>query len=71
MQLGKSVVAKVRIPKGTVLSLDMLTVKVAEPMGVIAEDIFQLLGKTVTADMEADESVTPEMVDNYGKRSKC
>ncbi|KAK7929336.1 hypothetical protein WMY93_005731 [Mugilogobius chulae] len=69
-KLGKSVVAKVKIPKGTVLSLDMLTVKVAEPMGVAAEDIFQLIGKSVTDDVDEDESVTNEVVENYGKRAK-
>ncbi|XP_061536185.1 sialic acid synthase-like [Phycodurus eques] len=62
-KLGKSVVAKVKIPKGTVLSLDMLAVKVAEPMGVPAEDIFQLVGKSVNHDVGEDESVTPEVVD--------
>ncbi|XP_072318587.1 N-acetylneuraminate-9-phosphate synthase-like [Eucyclogobius newberryi] len=66
-KLGKSVVAKVKIPKGTVLSLDMLTVKGAEPKGVAAEDIFQLVGKSVTEDVDEDESVTPEVVDGYGK----
>lgn len=71
LQLGKSVVAKVRIASGTVLTLDMLAVKVAEPMGVKAEDIFQLVGKTVTEDVEEDESVTPEVVDSYGKKAKC
>lgn len=71
LQLGKSVVAKVKITKGTVLSLDMLTVKVAEPMGVAAEDIFQLVGKAVTADVSEDESVSPEVVDSYGKKAKC
>ncbi|XP_069544925.1 sialic acid synthase-like [Brachyistius frenatus] len=70
-KLGKSVVAKVKIPKGTVLILDMLTVKVAEPMGVAAEDIFQLVGKKVTEDVEEDESVAPEVVDSYGKKAKC
>uniref|UniRef100_A0A8D3B9L2 N-acetylneuraminate-9-phosphate synthase n=1 Tax=Scophthalmus maximus TaxID=52904 RepID=A0A8D3B9L2_SCOMX len=70
-KLGKSVVAKVKIPKGTALTLDMLTVKVAEPMGVAAEDIFQLVGKTVTEDVEEDESVAPGLVDSYGKRAKC
>ncbi|XP_013878937.1 N-acetylneuraminic acid synthase a [Austrofundulus limnaeus] len=70
-KLGKSVVAKVKILKGTVLTLDMLTVKVAEPMGVAAEDIFQLVGKTVTEDVEEDESVLPEVVDSYGKKAKC
>eukprot|EP00064_Thunnus_orientalis_P019178 superscaffoldBa00004681_g19292 len=70
-KLGKSVVAKVKIPKGTTLTLDMLTVKVAEPMGVAAEDIFQLVGKSVTEDVEEDDSVTPEVVDSYGKKIKC
>lgn len=64
-------VAKVKIPRGTVLTLDMLTVKVAEPMGVGAEDIFQLVGKAVTEDVGEDESVTPEVVDSYGKKVKC
>lgn len=64
-------VAQVKIPRGTVLTLDMLTVKVAEPMGVKAEDIFQLVGKAVTEDVEEDESVTPEVVESYGKKAKC
>ncbi|XP_029011154.1 sialic acid synthase-like [Betta splendens] len=70
-KLGKSVVAKMRILKGTVLTMDMLAVKVAEPMGVTAGDIFQLVGKTVTEDVEEDQSVTPEVVDGYGKKAKC
>lgn len=71
IQLGKSVVAKVKIPKGTVLTADMLTVKVAEPMGVKAEDIFELVGKTVMEDLAEDESIVPEVVDSYGKKAKC
>ncbi|XP_057700250.1 sialic acid synthase-like [Corythoichthys intestinalis] len=70
-KLGKSVVAKVKITKGTVLSLDMLAVKVAEPMGVAAEDIFHLVGKTVTEDVNEDESVSPDVVECYGKKAKC
>lgn len=69
-KLGKSVVAKVKIPKGTVLTEDMLTVKVAEPMGVVAEDIFQLVGKTVKDDVEEDDSIVPEVVDCYAKKAK-
>ncbi|MEQ2282242.1 hypothetical protein AMECASPLE_038532, partial [Ameca splendens] len=69
-KLGKSVVAKVKIPKGTVLTLDMLAVKVAEPMGVPAEDIFQLVGKTVMEEVEEDESLLSEVVDSYGKKAK-
>lgn len=70
LKLGKSVVAKVKIPKGTVLTEDMLTVKVAEPMGVVAEDIFQLVGKTVKDDVEEDDSIVPEVVDCYAKKAK-
>ncbi|KAI7810533.1 N-acetylneuraminic acid synthase a [Triplophysa rosa] len=70
-KLGKSVVAKTAIPKGTELTLDMLTVKVAEPMGVAPQEIFQLVGKKVTIDIEEDESVTVEAVDNYGKKVKA
>ncbi|CAL8329067.1 unnamed protein product [Merluccius merluccius] len=70
-KLGKSVVSRVRVPSGTVLTLDMLGVKVAEPSGVPPEDIFQLVGKTVTEDLEEDQSITQELVDGYGKRAKC
>uniref|UniRef100_A0A4W5K579 N-acetylneuraminate-9-phosphate synthase n=1 Tax=Hucho hucho TaxID=62062 RepID=A0A4W5K579_9TELE len=70
-KLGKSVVAKVAIPKGTVLSMDMLGVKVGEPKGVPPEDIFQLVGKAVTEDVEEDESITPDVVESYGKKIKC
>uniref|UniRef100_A0A4W5QNI4 N-acetylneuraminic acid synthase a n=1 Tax=Hucho hucho TaxID=62062 RepID=A0A4W5QNI4_9TELE len=61
VKLGKSVVAKVAIPKGTVLSMDMLGVK----------DLFQLVGKAVTEDVEEDESITPDVVESYGKKIKC
>lgn len=64
-------VAKIKIPKGTALTLDMLAVKVAEPMGIVAEDIFLLVGKTLMEDVEEDESVTPEVVESYGKKVKC
>ncbi|KAJ1219306.1 hypothetical protein NDU88_006875 [Pleurodeles waltl] len=61
-KLGKSVVAKVRIPAGTVMTLDMLTVKVAEPHGLHPEQIFHLLGKTAKKDIEEDETLTKEVV---------
>lgn len=64
-------VAKKAIPKGTALTLDMLAVKVAEPKGIAPEDIFQLVGKKVTIDIEEDESVTEDAVDNYGKKAKA
>ena len=71
LQLGKSIVAKTAIPKVTVLTLDMMTVKVGEPKGVPPEDIFQLVGKKVTADVGEDESITEDVVDKYGKKAKC
>lgn len=70
-KLGKSVVAKVSIKKGAILTEGMLTVKVAEPIGIPAEDIFDLLGKAVLEDVEEDESIMPEMVDKYCKKAKC
>lgn len=70
-KLGKSVVAKVAVEAGTVLTLDMLTVKVAEPKGICPEDIFDLVGKQVLTSIGEDETVTEEAVGNYGKKSKC
>ncbi|KAJ8247423.1 hypothetical protein GJAV_G00246230 [Gymnothorax javanicus] len=70
-KLGKSVVVKKAIPKGTALTLDMLMVKVAEPKGISPEDIYQLKGKTVNVDVGEDESLTEDMVENYGKKVKC
>ncbi|XP_062864392.1 sialic acid synthase-like [Trichomycterus rosablanca] len=69
-KLGKSVVAKTAIPKGTELTLDMLTVKVAEPKGIAPEDLFDLVGKAVTLDIGEDESVTEEAVENYGNQAE-
>ena len=64
-------VARVPVPSGTTLTLDMMVVKVAEPRGVPPEDIFQLVGKTVLEELEEDQSITPDLVDGYGKRAKC
>nr|XP_014351316.1 PREDICTED: LOW QUALITY PROTEIN: sialic acid synthase [Latimeria chalumnae] len=71
LQLGKSVVAKVAICTGTVLTADMFTVKVADPKGIAPEDLFQLVGKKATADIGGDESVTEDAVENHGKKGKC
>lgn len=70
-KLGKSVVANVKIPAGTVLTLSMLTVKVAEPRGFPPEEIYDLEGKTVKREIEEDESVTEEAIENYNTRTKC
>lgn len=69
-QLGKSVVAKVKIPEGTILTMDMLTVKVGEPKGYPPEDIFNLVGKKVLVTVEEDDTIMEESVDNHGKKIK-
>lgn len=70
-KLGKSVVAKTKISAGSVITLNMLTIKVAEPHGFPPEEIFDLEGKTVKRDIEEDESVTEEAIENYNTRTKC
>ncbi|XP_004322851.1 sialic acid synthase [Sagmatias obliquidens] len=69
-KLGKSVVAKVKIPEGTILTLDMLTVKVGEPKGYPPEDIFSLVGKKVLVTVEEDDTIMEESVENHGKKIK-
>lgn len=62
-KLGKSVVAKVAIPKGTVLSLDMFVVKVSEPKGFPPEKIHTLVGKKTSKDIEEDDGIIEEMIE--------
>lgn len=61
--MGKSVVAKVAIPKGTVLSLDMFGVKVGEPKGISPENMQQLVGKKIKVDVEDDDSILADMIE--------
>ncbi|XP_067903440.1 N-acetylneuraminic acid synthase a [Heterodontus francisci] len=68
-KLGKSIVAKVTIAAGTALTLNMMTVKVSEPKGIEPEDIFELVGKQVKVNIEADETITDGMIENYSKKS--
>ena len=70
-KLGKSVVAKVTIPEGTILTLDMLTVKVGEPKGFAPEAIFDLVGQKVKKTIEEDETITEQAVENHVKKVKC
>ncbi|XP_015704980.1 sialic acid synthase [Coturnix japonica] len=70
-KLGKSVVAKVTIPEGTILTLDMLTVKVGEPKGFAPEAIFDLVGQKVKRTIEEDETITEQAVENHVKKVKC
>uniref|UniRef100_A0A3Q4G9N8 N-acetylneuraminate synthase n=1 Tax=Neolamprologus brichardi TaxID=32507 RepID=A0A3Q4G9N8_NEOBR len=67
-KLGKSVIAKVKIPKGTVLSLDMFAVKVGEPKGIPPEHMQQLVGKKIKVDVEEDDSILPLAWMRYKKK---
>lgn len=64
-------VAKVKIPAGTTLTLDMLTVKVGEPKGYPPEDIFNLAGKKVLVTIEEDDTVMEESVESHSKKIKA
>lgn len=63
--------AKVRIPEGTTLTLDMLTVKVGEPKGYPPEDIFDLVGKKVRINIGEDETIVEDAIENHVKKVKC
>ncbi|KAL7857690.1 hypothetical protein AOLI_G00177920 [Acnodon oligacanthus] len=61
-KLGKSVVARKAVLKGTELTLDMLGVKVAEPQGIPPEKIFNLVGKKIRVDLQEDDTVTNDVI---------
>lgn len=63
--------AKVAIPEGAILTLDMLTVKVGEPKGFPPECIFDLVGQKVKKNIEEDETITEQVVENHVKKVKC
>lgn len=63
--------AKVTISEGTILTLDMLTVKVGEPKGLPPEAIFDLVGQKVKRRIEEDETITEQAVENHVKKLKC
>ncbi|XP_044513448.1 sialic acid synthase [Gracilinanus agilis] len=69
-KLGKSVVAKVRIPEGTILTMDMLTVKVGEPKGYPPEGIASLIGQKVKVNIEEDDTITEEAIEHLSKKIK-
>ncbi|XP_033840230.1 sialic acid synthase-like [Periophthalmus magnuspinnatus] len=62
-KLGKSVIAKMDIAKGTVLSVDMFAVKVGEPKGITPEKMQQLVGKKLKVDVAFDDSILPSMIE--------
>lgn len=61
-KLGKTVVAAKFIPAGTVLSEDLLDIKVAEPKGWKAEQLFELIGRKVKSPVQYDCSILEDNV---------
>uniref|UniRef100_A0A8C4Q1E1 N-acetylneuraminate synthase n=1 Tax=Eptatretus burgeri TaxID=7764 RepID=A0A8C4Q1E1_EPTBU len=62
-KLGKSVVARVAIKAGATLTLDMITVKVADPQGIRPEEIFKLQGRRAMRDIPEDDTVTSDALE--------
>lgn len=56
-KLGKSIVAKKLLTKGTALTLNSIDIKVAEPFGIEANKIFEIIGRKVNKDIQSDESI--------------
>ena len=54
--------ARVAIPTGVPLSLDMLGVKVGEPRGVAPEEMEQLVGRMLKDGADPDASITASML---------
>ncbi|XP_042303611.1 LOW QUALITY PROTEIN: sialic acid synthase-like [Sceloporus undulatus] len=60
-KLGKSGIAKIWIPEGTMFTLDMLTAKIGEPKGYPPEGIFDLLGKNVKVTIVEDDTIVEDV----------
>ena len=56
-KLGKSIVAKQSLTKGLALSLDIIDIKVAEPFGIAANQVFAIIGRKLNKDIEVDQSI--------------
>lgn len=50
------------IPAGTTLSIDMLAIKVAEPIGFPPQRIYELIGRTTKQDIGDDETILEENI---------
>ena len=57
LKLGKSIVAKQSIAKETALTLNLIDIKVAEPFGIEAKHVFEIIGRKVNKDIAFDESI--------------
>ncbi|XP_022252228.1 sialic acid synthase-like isoform X2 [Limulus polyphemus] len=59
-KLGKTLVASQNLQCGTVLSEDMLDIKVSEPKGLNADQFYNVIGHTLIHDKEYDDSIFEE-----------
>ncbi|KAJ8953353.1 hypothetical protein NQ314_007362 [Rhamnusium bicolor] len=63
-KLGKTLVYTKDLCKGHILSINDLNIKVAEPKGINGTKLNDVLGKTLTVDVEEDGSVLEEHLDS-------
>lgn len=59
-KLGKSLVAAKALQKGEILKLEDIKVKVAEPKGIDASFLKDVVGKTVKRELKQDDSILEE-----------
>lgn len=61
-KLGKSLVYQRNLAKGHCLTFGDICAKVSEPHGISAEEYYNMLGKTLTANVDYDDIVKDEHV---------
>lgn len=61
-KLGKSVVSTQKLVAGTKLVKQHLTVKVGYPVGWAPQNLMDLVGKTLSRDVDQDETITQECI---------
>jgi sialic acid synthase len=61
-KLGKSVICTQKLEAGVQLCSDHLTVKVGQPVGWSPQHLDQLIGKTLSRNMDQDETITSDCI---------
>lgn len=61
-KLGKSIVGKQKLEAGIKLCKEHLTVKVGQPVGWPPQDLDLLIGKTLSRDVDEDETITLDCI---------
>ena len=61
-KLGKSVVCTQKLVSGTKLAKKHLTVKVGQPVGWPPQNLDNLIGKTLSCDVDQDETITQDCI---------